>query len=66
MSLLARVISILMIAIMLLVAALDLSFHLRKLPPVGERLHRWALHYPVYASVIALLLGALLGHFFWQ
>jgi hypothetical protein len=66
MSPLARFILILMVALLLAVAGFDLFFHTKKTPPIGERLHDWARKYPVYASILAVLIGALLGHFFWQ
>ena len=66
MALLGWIIALLMVLFLFAIVACDIAFHIQKLPPVGERLRTWALKYPAYAGIAAALLGALLGHFFWQ
>jgi hypothetical protein len=66
MTLLGWIIFLALALLMLLALVTDIVFHALKTPPIGARLHTWALHNPVYAGLAAALLGMLLGHFFWQ
>jgi hypothetical protein len=33
--------------------------------PIGSWVTRWARRYPLFALAVALLAGAMIGHFFW-
>jgi uncharacterized integral membrane protein len=55
-----------LLAVFFLVAVLDLWFELTNQPPVGAVVTRWVRRYPIYAAVLALLAGAVVGHLFWQ
>lgn len=54
------------LAMMFAVAALDFWFELRGEPAVGDYMSRWSRRYPIFAAFLALIVGAMLAHFFWQ
>jgi hypothetical protein len=57
----------LFIVLMLLgVAVVDVGLEYRRWRTIGDRLRAWSGRYPVLAAAFALLLGAMLGHFFWR
>ena len=43
---------------------LDMYFELSGHKPLGYVLPQWARKYPLYATGLVLVLGALIGHFF--
>lgn len=47
------------------IAALDAVFEAGRWEPIDQRLQAWSGRYPYFAVALSLLLGALLGHFFW-
>jgi hypothetical protein len=47
-------------------AGLDFVCELTRRRSLGQRFQTWSRRYPVYAFALILVLGALLGHFFWQ
>ena len=63
---LVRAPALLLLATYFLVAVLDLWFEVSNQPPVGSTVTRWVRRYPIYATVLALLAGAITGHLFWQ
>lgn len=58
--------ALLLLATFFFVAVLDLWFELTDRPPVGAAVTRWVRRYPIYATALALLAGAVVGHLFWQ
>jgi len=48
------------------VAVLDLWFRRRGGPTVGQTVQAWSRRYPVFALAFAIVLGLLVGHFFWS
>ncbi len=57
---------LLVVAFLLGVALFDVWFEYRRWKTIGDRLRSWSGRYPLLASAFALLLGAMLGHFFWR
>ncbi len=56
----------LVLVVLLAVAGADAMFLESGAHPLGERLRAWSGRYTLYATGIAAIAGALLGHFFWQ
>lgn len=54
------------VAMLLGVVGFDVFFEYRRWRTIGDRLRAWSARYPLLASAFALLLGAMLGHFFWR
>ena len=54
------------VAMLLGVVVFDVWFEYRRWRTIGDRLRTWSARYPLLASAFALLLGAMLGHFFWH
>ena len=53
------------IAIMLGVLGIDLVLEYRREPPLGQWVANWTKRYPLFATGLALIFGAMVGHFFW-
>ena len=47
------------------ILCLDLVLELRHEAPLGEWIATWARRYPLFATALALIFGAMAGHFFW-
>jgi len=60
------ILALLVIAVLLVLIAIDVRAELRGRRTIGQRIQRWARRYVVLSSGIVLVLGALLAHFFWQ
>lgn len=61
-----RALVLVVFAILLLLAAFDLYWEVRRCHSLGHRFQAWARRYPLYSLVLLLLFGALVSHFFWQ
>ena len=53
------------IAIMLGVLGVDLVLEYRREQPLGQWVANWAKRYPLFSTGLALIFGAMVGHFFW-
>jgi hypothetical protein len=58
--------ALLVLALFLVIAAVDVVLAAIQAPSIGRRLQRWARHYPAFAISLVFLYGTLLGHFFSQ
>ncbi len=47
------------------IAALDAVLEAGHWVPIDQRLQTWSGRYPYFAVALTVVLGALLGHFFW-
>jgi hypothetical protein len=47
------------------IAAVDAVLEAGRWEPIDRRLQTWSGRYPYFAVALSLLLGAMLGHFFW-
>ena len=63
---LVRAPALVLLAALFTIAVLDLWFELTNQPPVGDYVARWARRYPIFATAVTLILGAMVAHFFWQ
>ena len=53
------------IAIMLGVLGIDIALEYWRQRPLGQWVANWAKRYPLFATGLALVFGAMVGHFFW-
>jgi hypothetical protein len=58
-------VGIVFVTIMLGILGIDVVLELRHQPPLGEWVATWSRRYPLFASALALIFGAMVGHFFW-
>jgi len=61
-----RVLALLVLVALSTLAALDFVCELTRRRSLGQRFQTWSRRYPLYALALILVVGALLGHFFWQ
>ena len=61
-----RALAFLVLIVMCALAALDFVCELTRRRSLGQRFSAWSRRYPAYAFVLVVVIGALLGHFFWQ
>jgi hypothetical protein len=61
-----RALALVVLLAMCALAVLDFVCELTRRRSIGQRFQTWSRRYPVYAFALILVLGALLGHFFWQ
>ena len=61
-----RALALLVLAALCLLAVLDFVCELTRRRSIGQRFQTWSRRYPMYAFVMILVVGGLLGHFFWQ
>lgn len=54
------------VLLLLGVVGFDVWFEHKGVRTIGDRLRAWSARYPLLAAAFALLLGAMLGHFFWR
>jgi hypothetical protein len=47
------------------IAAVDAVLEAGRWEPIDQRLQTWSGRYPYFAVALSVLLGGLLGHFFW-
>jgi hypothetical protein len=47
-------------------AGVDFYLELTNREPIGERIRSWALGYPGFIGALGLVLGMLVGHFFFS
>jgi hypothetical protein len=59
------IVGLVVLAMMFGIAALDAVLEAGRWVPIDQRLQTWSGRYPYFAVALALLLGAMLGHFFW-
>lgn len=50
--------------VLLPVAVSDLLLTVRRKPPVGYYVNEFVIAYPWFAGLLALVVGAMIGHFF--
>jgi hypothetical protein len=48
-----------------IIAMIDLILTLHRQRPLGQRIASWSRRYPLFTAAMALIFGAMLGHFFW-
>jgi hypothetical protein len=58
-------VGIVFVAILLGILGIDVVLELRQQPPLGEWVATWSRRYPLFATALALVFGAMVGHFFW-
>jgi hypothetical protein len=58
-------VGIVFVVVLLGILCLDLVFELLHMRPLGEWVARWGRRYPLFAASLALIFGAMVGHFFW-
>ena len=61
-----RILALVVLVAMCALAALDFACELTRRRSVGQRFQTWSRRYPMYAFALIVVVGALLGHFFWQ
>lgn len=54
------------IGLLLLTAVFDWRFIHRNGQPVGRWVQAWARRFPIFAFLLAALVGMLVGHFYWS
>ena len=59
------IVGLVVLAMMFGIAAVDAVLEAGRWEPIDQRLQTWSGRYPYFAVALSLLLGALLGHFFW-
>ncbi len=59
------IVALVVLAMMFGIAALDAVLEAGRWQPIDRRLQTWSGRYPYFAVGLSVLLGALLGHFFW-
>jgi hypothetical protein len=47
------------------IVLLDMWFEVKHWRPLGELVASWSRRYPLFSAGLALVFGAMLGHFFW-
>jgi hypothetical protein len=58
-------VGIVFVGLLLAILGLDVVLEVRHQPPLGEWVATWARRYPLFATALALVFGAMVGHFFW-
>lgn len=61
-----RILALVVLVAMCALAALDFVCEATRRRSVGQRFQTWSRRYPMYAFALIVVIGALLGHFFWQ
>jgi hypothetical protein len=59
------IVALVVLAMLFLIAAVDAVLEAGRWEPIDQRLQTWSGRYPYVAVALSVLLGALLGHFFW-
>jgi hypothetical protein len=59
------IVGMVVLGLLVSIAFIDIYLEARRWRPIGPRLQTWSDRYPLAAASLALVLGALLGHFFW-
>ena len=59
------IVALVILAMMFGIAAVDAVLEAGRWEPIDQRLQTWSGRYPYFAVALSLLLGAMLGHFFW-
>jgi hypothetical protein len=59
------IVALVVLAMMFGIAAVDAVLEAGRWVPIDRRLQTWSGRYPYFAVALSVLLGALLGHFFW-
>ena len=56
------------VVLLMLAAASGMDFYLemRNWTPLGARIKAWAQRYPGFMAALALIFGAMVGHFFFS
>jgi hypothetical protein len=61
-----RILALVVLVAMCVLAALDFVCEVTRRRSLGQRFQTWSRRYPMYAFALIVVIGALLGHFFWQ
>lgn len=59
------IVALVVLAMMIGIAAVDAVLEAGRWEPIDKRLQTWSGRYPYFAVAVSVLLGAMLGHFFW-
>jgi hypothetical protein len=59
------VVALVVLAMLFGIAAIDAVLEAGRWEPIDGRLQTWSGRYPYFAVALSVLLGAMLGHFFW-
>lgn len=59
------IVALVVLAMMIGIAAVDAVLEAGRWEPIDRRLQTWWGRYPYFAVALSVLLGAMLGHFFW-
>jgi hypothetical protein len=54
-----------LLGVVLVITAMDMMFWWHEAPSVAYRIQGWSANHPLLAAGLAVVLGAMLGHFFW-
>jgi H+/Cl- antiporter ClcA len=58
-------VAVFFLGVLIAIALIDGELERRGHRTLGQRLATWSRRNPWFAAVLAFVLGALLGHFFW-
>jgi hypothetical protein len=58
--------ALVLLTALFVISVLDFWLEATDQPTVGDHVARWTRRYPLFAAGLALLVGAMVGHFFWQ
>lgn len=58
-------VGIVFVVLLLSILGLDVLLEFRHQPALGEWVAKWAKRYPLFVAALALVFGAMVGHFFW-
>lgn len=61
-----RVLCAVVLGILAAAASLDFYLELKNWTPLGARIKAWAERYPGFMAALALIFGAMVGHFFFS
>jgi hypothetical protein len=63
---LAKVVAVSILGVLAAATALDLWLELKNFPPLGTHIKQWGRRYPGFMAFLGLMMGALVGHFFFS
>lgn len=61
-----RVLCAVVLGMLAAASGMDLYLEMRNWTPLGARIKAWAQRYPGFMAALALIFGAMVGHFFFS
>ena len=61
-----RVMCAVVLGMLAAASGMDLYLEMRNWTPLGARIKAWAQRYPGFMAALALIFGAMVGHFFFS